>query len=245
MKVQAGPLLQITAGVCYRRRPRRRAVAGAVCAASRAVQTHGQIDSQVAIRRKANYGVSGPFNSGASLRVMRLRCRHGEAQLNLPDRSMSDKHPVDPKAMVPSGPFTPRRFPSSEAVAGPVKSTFKMKLSQNNSLIGYFGVNSSHYAVLADSADSAVLFNLYPYGADKYYRNHASGWWLSISESSYAGFYDSWSASYPCIYNNNTRELICTDGGNALSFYSTTDGYLYFWDYYNVLQVDFEAAAPP
>ena len=176
---------------------------------------------------------------------MRLRCRHGEAQLKLPDRSMSDKRPADPKAIVPSGPFTPRRFPSSKAGAVPVKSTFKMKLSQNNSLIGYFGINTSNDAVLANSATNAVLFNPYPYGADMYYRNHANGMWLSISERSYAEFYNYWADAEPCIYNKHTRKLICSDGGNALSLYSTADGYLYFWDDYNVLQVDFEVAAPP
>jgi len=151
---------------------------------------------------------------------------------------MSDQHPTDPRSVVPSGPFTPRKSPTGKAVAGPKKSTFKMKLSQGGNSIGYFGVNASGYAVLADGPANAVTFEPFPFGTDMYYRNHANGMWLSISVSSYAGFYNNWLSAEPCVYNKDTRTFICADGGQALSFYSRQDGYLYFWDAYSVLQVD-------
>jgi hypothetical protein len=120
-----------------------------------------------------------------------------------------------------------------------------MKLSLNSNCIGYFGVNDSSYAVLALSADDAVIFNPYSYGLEMYYRNHSNGMWLSVNESSYAAFYDEWAGAEPCVYNKESRKLICSDGGHALSLYSTSDGYLYFWDDYSVLKVDFEIVAPP
>jgi hypothetical protein len=152
---------------------------------------------------------------------------------------MLDKRTTDPKTVVPSGSFAPRSA-SSAKVAGPVKSTFKMKLSKDNILIGYFGVNSSGWAVLVDGAASAVTFEPYPYDGVMYYKNHANGDYLSISNNSYAGFYSSWTNAESCEYRPDSRKLICSDGGQALSLYSKDNGYLYFWDAYSVLQVDFD-----
>jgi hypothetical protein len=155
---------------------------------------------------------------------------------------MSDQHPIDPRPVAPSGPFKPRKSPTGVAVGSPEKSTFKMKLSQGGNPIGYCGVDSSGYAVLADGAANAVKFEPYPFGTDMYYRNHANGMWLSISLSlsSYAGFYNNWFSAEPCVYNKDTRTFVCSDGGQALSLYSRADGYLYFRDDYSVLQVDVE-----
>jgi len=115
-----------------------------------------------------------------------------------------------------------------------------MKLSKDNILIGYFGVNSSGWGVLADGAANAVTFEPYPYGGVMYYKNHANGNWLSISSGSYAGFYDNWTSAESCVYTKDNRRFICSDGGQALSLYSKDNGYLYFWDAYGPLQVDFD-----
>jgi hypothetical protein len=166
--------------------------------------------------------------------------RHEEAQFKPQEKHMLDKKSTDPRTAAPSGSFSPRKSPATKAVAGPVKSTFKMKLSKDGIFIGYFGVDSSGWGVLVDGAANAVTFEPYPYGGVMYYLNHANGTWLSISTNSYAGFYSAWSSAEPCVYDAATRRFICSDGGQALSLYSRDNGYLYFWDAYGPLQVDFD-----
>jgi hypothetical protein len=165
--------------------------------------------------------------------------RREEAEFKLSEKPMSDKQSADPRTVVPSGSFTPRRSPAGP-VAGPVKSTFKMKLSKDDIPIGYFGVNSSGWGILVDGAADAVTFERLPHGELTYYKNHANGLWLSISTGSYAGFYSLWPSAEPCVYTKADRKFVCSDGGQALSLYSRDDGYLYFWDAYGALQVDQE-----
>jgi hypothetical protein len=147
---------------------------------------------------------------------------------------------TDPRTVVPSGRFTPRRSPAVEAVPGPVKSTFKMTLFKDGISIGYFGVDSLSWGVLVDGAANAVTFEPYSYGGVMYYKNHANGMWLSISTRSYAGFYTYWTSAEPCVHDKDSRKFICSDGGQALSLYSKENTYLYFWDTYGPLQVDFD-----
>jgi hypothetical protein len=151
---------------------------------------------------------------------------------------MPDKASTEPKSVVPSGPFTPR--PADKAIGGPVNSTFKMKLSKDDIPIGYFGVNSSGWGILVDGAANAVTFETFPYGDLMYYRDHTTGWWLSISTDWYAGFYSKWPSAEPCVYIKADRKFICSYGGQALSLYSRANDYLYFWNAYGALQVDFD-----
>ncbi len=71
-----------------------------------------------------------------------------------------------------------------------------------------------------------------------YYKNHANGNWLSVSDYWYAGFYSGWASARSCVYDKENRRFTCE--GQALSLYSKDNGYLYFWDAYGPLQVDFD-----
>lgn len=163
---------------------------------------------------------------------------------------------IDPQSGPPSGP------PESDLAGGrvltaaaPTKTTFKFKLSdQGHRPLGYLGLVSDGiirgtYGILSRNAANAATFESYPYGGAIYYQVRANGPWLGITGNAYTTLLSEWFQAQSWTHDRDTKKLVCAKNAQALSIYDLEerhryqgDGppYLYCWDEYHILRVDFD-----
>jgi hypothetical protein len=143
-------------------------------------------------------------------------------------------NPVDDK---PTGTFADaiNKEPTIvRGVAGVVPNVWE--LWDNQTRLGWLGVNSTGYAVLVTSLADAVNLELYPYDAVNYYRTYYSGAWhyLSVSKNAYVGF---WLWGGATGWTREGERMKSDYDGQYLSIYSTDNQYLYAWNAYTILDV--------
>ena len=153
---------------------------------------------------------------------------------------------MDPREEKPQGPFVGAPNPAlrgagpsealpSEIISGP----FRLNLVSNGNRIGQLGVTSgidAGWCILVP-AGQGVLMSMYYYRGNSFITlaNDTKSY-LSVSTGDYAGFY-SWSSAYPAAVTHEGW-LNSSYNHQNLSFYSASDGYLYFWNPYSVLTVE-------
>jgi hypothetical protein len=123
----------------------------------------------------------------------------------------------------------------------PVATTstrFKVALfGADGLLLGYMGENNSGWATLVDDESKAVTIESYPVNGVTYYKNVSSGKYLSVNNQSYAGFYG-WAGATGWVLSG--KKLVSQFNQQCLSLYSKDNGYLYAWDKYTPLFVEFK-----
>lgn len=118
-----------------------------------------------------------------------------------------------------------------------VTTSFKAALlGPDGTQLGFMGEDGAGWAVLVAEASKAVTLESYPYNGVTYYRNVASGKYLSVSNQAYVGFYG-WAGATGWVLSG--KKLISQFNQQTLSLYSKDNGYLYAWDKYTVLTLDF------
>jgi len=129
-------------------------------------------------------------------------------------------------------PESPRA--SSGVKSQTIPARFRLSLqAPNGADVGELGVNSSGWCIIVPRGQGTIL-SMYLYGNNWYIRKaDDSSSYLSVSNNAYAGFYGWLGASAMTL----TDKLRCAHNNQNLSFYSTDNGYLYFWDQYTVLTV--------
>ncbi len=135
-------------------------------------------------------------------------------------------------AALAAPPESPR--PSTGVKSQAIPSRFRLSLQASNGAdVGELGVNDSGWCIIVPSGQGAIL-TMYLYGNNWYIRKaDDSSSYLSVSNNAYAGFYG-WAGAAAMTL---TDKLRCAYNNQNLSFYSTDNGYLYFWDQYTVLNV--------
>jgi hypothetical protein len=115
-----------------------------------------------------------------------------------------------------------------------IPARFRLSLqAPNGADVGELGVNDRGWCIIVPAGKGTIL-SMYLYGNNWYIRKaDDSSKYLSVSNQAYAGFY-SWSGAAAMTL---TDKLRCAYNDQDLSFYSTDNGYLYFWDKYTVLTV--------
>lgn len=118
--------------------------------------------------------------------------------------------------------------------------SFVIELFNNGTQVGYVGVNDDGYCVIVTSKSSALTFTAYVKDNTVYYQTQYQGSTKYLSVSDHIGARDyvglfSWHGATGWKQANN--HLISDYNNQALSMYSTDDGYLYAWDAYDVLDV--------
>jgi hypothetical protein len=131
-------------------------------------------------------------------------------------------------------PESPRPSTGVKSQAIPIPDPFRLTLqAANGAEIGELGVNDSGWCIIVPRGQGTKL-KMYLYGNNWYIRKADDlSSYLSVSNNAYAGFYG-WSGASPMTL---TDKLRCAYNNQNLSFYSTDNGYLYFWDQYTVLNV--------
>ena len=131
---------------------------------------------------------------------------------------------------------------SAEPTLGTAVGQFKMKLSANGVQLGWLGQNDSGWAVLVTDLKAALTIEQYPYDGKTYYRIKDTKKYMSVgttpANKAYIGFYAWVSASSFTRRGNN---LVSDLNGQALSLYSTDNAFIYAWDAYTVLTIDFQS----
>jgi hypothetical protein len=152
---------------------------------------------------------------------------------------------MDPRQERPQSSFVPAPDIRQESVppadvlqAQIVPANFRLNLVSNGSVIGQLGVSTgitSGWCIIVPVGQGAVL-QMYYYKGIPYVRlaNNSSSY-MSVSSGSYAGFY-SWAGASGVDFTHEGR-LNSGYNHNNMSFYSMSDGYLYFWNGYSVLTV--------
>jgi hypothetical protein len=137
--------------------------------------------------------------------------------------------------------YEPSRDPAVKnevGVESNLSTNFKLALKYDNDSIGYLGVDSSGYCIITDNASSAVEFQLYFNNNIAYYKVASGEWknvyYLSVTSGKKAALYG-WSNATG-MHLDSDGHLIDNYYQQKLSMYSS-DGYLYFWDKYMVLEV--------
>jgi len=130
---------------------------------------------------------------------------------------------------------------SAQPTLGAAVGQFKMKLSANGVQIGWLGQNGNGWAVLATDPKDALTLEQYPYDGKMYYRIKDSSKYMSVgttpANKAYVGFY-AWISS--SSFTRRGSHLVSDLNGQAFSLYSKDNGYIYAWDAYTVLDVDFQ-----
>ena len=128
--------------------------------------------------------------------------------------------------------------------AGASTGTFTIMLSLNGVTQGYLGANGSNWAVLVDESD-ALSLEWYPYNGVNYIRQAGdTSEYMSVgtvlTHNGYVGFYSWWGAGN-AGWSLTNNHLISAVNGQAMSIYSTDNGYIYCWNDYTVLDVTLES----
>lgn len=112
--------------------------------------------------------------------------------------------------------------------------SFKLGLSYNGVDLGYVGVNDRKYCVITGS--DPLEFTTYVEDQKVYLETQwdDSTYYLSISRNAYVGLYN-WRNATAWKFEDGT--LLSEDNQQHLSYYSTSNEYLYAWDAYSVLEV--------
>lgn len=119
---------------------------------------------------------------------------------------------------------------------GEATNEFKVALSSNGVHVGWLGINSGEWAILVTDPAQAVTLELYPYKGVNYYRIKGTSRYMSVSDRAYVGFYN-WIGARG--WTKEGSHLKSDYNSQKLSFLSKDDGYLYAWDKYTLLEVNF------
>jgi hypothetical protein len=139
---------------------------------------------------------------------------------------------MDPRSIERTGQLEPAVI-QERAAAG--NNTFHLKLIFQGVSAGWLGTNSSGWCVISETPTPITP---YIWSDGKVYYKNLKGDWLSLSRNSYLGFYSSWSNA--TAWRKDRKRFISDYNGQALSLYSQDDGYLYAWDAYTLLDVEWE-----
>ena len=130
---------------------------------------------------------------------------------------------------------------SAEPAATSVVDQFKMQLSTNGVPLGWLGQTGTGWAVLVSDPKHALTIEQYPHDGKMYYRIKGSHKYMSVgttpANKAYVGFYLWASAS---SFTRRGRQLVSDLNGQSLSIYSTDNAYLFAWNAYTILDVDFQ-----
>jgi hypothetical protein len=126
---------------------------------------------------------------------------------------------------------------NAEPLGATATNQFKISLSSNGVRLGWLGQNGDGWAILVTDLAQALTLELYPYNNINYYRIKGTDRYMSVSDRAYIGFYN-WVGARG--WTKNGTHLESNYNGQNLSFYSTDDGYLYAWNKYTILDVNFE-----
>jgi hypothetical protein len=105
-----------------------------------------------------------------------------------------------------------------------------------NQPIGWLGRDSANWAILATDQAKRLVLEAYVNGDKTYYKIPDEARYMSVSNNAYIGFYG-WSGA--STFHQEGEYLISDHNGQALSFYSPENGYLYCYDDYTRLKVKF------
>jgi hypothetical protein len=118
--------------------------------------------------------------------------------------------------------------------------TFKLELLLNGVTLGFLGQDSNGWAVLVKDQSQALSLEWYPYNSVNYIRIAGSSNYMSVGTTAghngYVGFYGWWGAAGWTVNGGN---LISSVNGQKMSIYSPDNGYIYCWNDYTVLTVQF------
>jgi hypothetical protein len=117
------------------------------------------------------------------------------------------------------------------------ENTFKISLYLGGCHIGWFGRDSSDWAILVADKSKAVTLEHYPYDNVDYYRIKDTSRYLSVSNNDYVGFYNWFGATG---WGRNGPRLISDYNHQVLSLKSKDNGYLYAKDEYAFLEAEFK-----
>jgi hypothetical protein len=152
---------------------------------------------------------------------------------------------MDPRQETPQSKFVAAPDLKRES-AGPsdalqpqiVPASFRLNLVSNRNVIGQLGVSTginSGWCVIVPVGQGEVL-TMYYYKGNPYIRLASdSSSYMSISSGAYAGFYG-WSGASSVDFTHEGW-LNSSYNHQNMSFYSLSDGYLYFWNQYTVLTI--------
>lgn len=141
----------------------------------------------------------------------------------------------NPSENKPQGNFAD--FANVEPFAGKAVGSIKLALSNNGVQLGWLGKTDRDWAVLVNDPTKALVLEQYPYNNVNYYRIKGTSSYLSINNQAYVGFYN-WIGARGWVLQGSN--FICSENGQKLSLYSKDNAYLYAWDQYTVLDVNFE-----
>jgi hypothetical protein len=102
--------------------------------------------------------------------------------------------------------------------------------------LGWLGQNGGEWAILVANESQAVTLESYPYNNVTYYRIAGTSRYMSVSNNAYVGFYN-WIGARGWTVRDG--HLVSDYNHQKLSLYSKDNGYLYAWDEYTVLKVQF------
>ena len=146
----------------------------------------------------------------------------------------------NPAAIKPTASFADAA--SLEPTLDTAVGQFKMKLSAAGVQLGWLGQNGSGWAILVTSVKEALSLEEYPYNGKLYFRIKGSNKYLSVgttpANEGYVGFYAWLSAT---SFTRRGSNFVSDLNSQALSLYSKDNAYLYAWDAYTILDVDFQA----
>jgi len=121
-------------------------------------------------------------------------------------------------------------------------NSFKLALFSQGKPLGWLGENGKEWAILVTDPNQALVLEVYPHNGSTYYRIKGTSRYMSVSLTSYIGFYNWLNASG---FTTQGTHLVSDYNGQKLSLYSQENGYLYAWDDYTVLDVQFEPVEKP
>ncbi|HEX8610828.1 MAG TPA: hypothetical protein VF800_06010 [Telluria sp.] len=148
----------------------------------------------------------------------------------------------NPADVKPNGSFADhlgqQSLASANAGATPVAAaganSFTLALSNGGTTLGWLGKDSGGWAILVSDVSQAVVFEKYIDSNGTYYAVKGGGSYLSVSNQAYIGFYNWLGAT---TFSMKDNHLVSSYNGQKLSLYSNSNGYLYAWDAYTVLEV--------
>jgi hypothetical protein len=146
-------------------------------------------------------------------------------------------HPAETK---PSAAFADTM--SAQPAPTAAVDQFKIQLSTSSGVkLGWLGQNNNGWATLVTDVKQALTIEQYPFDGKMYYRIKDSNKYMSVgttpANKAYVGFYLWASAS---SFTRRGRNLVSDLNGQALSIYSTDNAYIFAWDAYTILDVDFQ-----
>lgn len=147
-----------------------------------------------------------------------------------------------PEDIKPNGTFADhlgaQSMASANAGAAPAAlsgaNSFTLALSDGGTSLGWVGQDGSGWAILVTDSSKAIVFEKYIDSNGTYYAIKGGGKYLSVSDYAYLGFYNWLGAT---TFSLTDKHLVSSRNGQKLSLYSSSNGYLYAWDAYQVLEV--------